>query len=64
MAGKNQSSSPSPDWVVDTDEANLKNDGKDYQTDEAANTNHGRSGSSEPSAIYAADKSKQSSDND
>jgi hypothetical protein len=48
-----------PDWHVDTDEDALKNDGKDYQTDKAANTNHGRSGSTEPSAVYADDKSKR-----
>lgn len=53
-----------PDWRVDTDEETVKNDGKDYQTDRAANTNHGRSGSTEPSSIYAADKSKQREDDD
>lgn len=48
-----------PDWRIDTDEEILKDDGKDYQTDKAANTNHGRSGSAEPTSIYADDKRKR-----
>jgi hypothetical protein len=61
MNDKRRDASHTPDWFVDTDEEALKNDGKDYQGDKPANTNHGRSGSTDPSAIYADDKTKQSS---
>lgn len=50
------------DWEIDTNEEILKNDGQDYQTDKAASTNHGKSGSTEPTAIYADDKSKRERD--
>jgi hypothetical protein len=59
MTDKKKDDGYVPDWHVDTNEEALKNDGKDYQTEARAKTDHGRSGSTEPSAVYADDKSKR-----
>lgn len=50
------------DWQIDVEHELINNDGKDYQTKDAAKTNHGRSGSTEPISIYADDRRKRKDD--